>query len=201
MTRFALLPLLLTACGPATDAAAPAPVETPAEPPAPAATPAAAPSTAAATPAEIIDRLALSVDGEGLRFVYPNGRTVPLAFGAPQAQAITATTAALGAPKESGTNADCPSGAVQFARWANGFTLHFREDALVGWVGAPGVTNMAGIGIGSTRSALADVLDAQVEQTSLGTQFSAGGLTGVLASDAPDAKITAMWAGEGCVAS
>lgn len=190
-----MLPLTLAACA-ATEAPEPAPSPTasparakPVPTPSPSASPAAG------------ERLALSVDGEGLRFVYPNGRTVPLAFGAARAQAITATTAALGAPGESGTNADCPTGPVRFARWASGFTLHFRNEVLVGWTGAPGVANMAGIGVGSTRRALTEALAAEVEQTSLGTQFTAGGLAGILASDAPDAKITAMWAGEGCVAS
>jgi hypothetical protein len=190
------LPLLaLAACSaaPANDTApAPAPSATPVAATTPSPTPSATPET---------PQLALSVDGEGLRFVYPNGRTVPLAFGTSQAQAITATTAALGDPKARGTNADCPNGPVDFARWESGFTLHFRDAALVGWTGAPGVTNMAGIGVGSTRRDLTDVLDARIKQTSLGTQFTAGGLTGILASDAANAKIEAMWAGEGCVAS
>jgi hypothetical protein len=192
-----LLPLTLAACA-ATEAPEPAPSPTTSPATVPAA-PTSTPSSAASPAAE--ERLALSVDGEGLRFVYPNGRTVPLAFGTPQAQAITATTAALGDPKARGTNADCPGGPVQFARWASGFTLHFRDDALVGWTGAPGVTTMAGIGVGSTRRELEDVLAIQVEKTGLGTQFTAGGLTGTLASDTPDAKIEAMWAGEGCVAN
>ena len=41
---------------------------------------------------------------------------------------------------------------------------------------------------------------ARVQQTSLGIEFFAGGLQGVLASDAASAPITDLWAGTSCVA-
>jgi hypothetical protein len=192
MIRCLALAGALVACTPTQEAVVEnaAPV-TPVSPATPSPSPSASP----------VARVALVIEGEGLRFVDPDsGRASPLAFGSPQDRTLTATTAALGTPADHGTNADCPAGPVAFARWASGFTLHFRAKAFIGWTGGTGITTMSGIGLGSTRKQLADAYDAKIEQTGLGTQFSAGGLTGVLASDAPDAKIQALWAGEGCVA-
>jgi hypothetical protein len=58
---------------------------------------------------------------------------------------------------------------------------------------------MNGIGVGSTRAQLDAAFDPQITQSSLGTEFSAAGLGGVLESPAPTARITSLWAGTGCI--
>lgn len=188
--------LLLAACGTAPaggNANAAAPLAT--------ATPATAPAPVTAAP-PVPPRPALAIEGEGLRLVDPqSGRATPVAFGTPEARTLAAVTTSLGKPDAQGSNADCPTGPVRFARWNKALTLHFRDGAFVGWVGDARTKTMSGIGIGSTRKQLFDVYDAQVEQTGLGTRFTAGALTGVLDSDAPRAAITDLWAGEACVAS
>lgn len=190
----ALLPLAACGASPANDTA-PAPVATPS------AAPAEAPSpTPAASP--VAERPALTIEGEGLRLFDPaSGRATPIAFGTPEANTVSAVSAALGKPDTRGTNPDCPTGPVTTASWNKGLTLHFRDGAFIGWAGAVDLTTVTGIGFGSTRKQLDDAYDATVEQTGLGTQFSAGGLSGTLESDAPDAAITEIWAGEACVAS
>ena len=54
-------------------------------------------------------------------------------------------------------------------------------------------------GIGSTRAQLLDVYDAKIEQTTLGTEFNAAGLSGILDGTGAKAKVTNLWSGVNCV--
>lgn len=65
---------------------------------------------------------------------------------------------------------------------------------------APALTTASGIGIGSTRADLESAYAARVARSTLGAEFSAGGLAGLLASERPDAPIINLWAGEACLA-
>ncbi len=56
---------------------------------------------------------------------------------------------------------------------------------------------MAGVGIGATRADVDAVIDAPVENTSLGREFTSGGLSGLY--DAKD-RVSALWAGSTCIA-
>jgi len=38
-----------------------------------------------------------------------------------------------------------------------------------------------------------------VEESTRGIEFTADGVSGILASNAPDARVTALWAGATCV--
>lgn len=192
MNSLRLLPVLaiaaaLAACG------EPPTTKVPPEPVAPAAPPAAP----AAKPQ-------VSLDGEGLRLVSETGSTSLLAFAVPEAQAITALTAALGPPGERVTNPDCGAGPIDFLEWSNDLQALFQDGKFVGWSlgrdGAKGPTTMNGIGVGSTRTALNEAFsDTKVEETTLGQEFTAGGLSGILSSGAPDATVETVWAGMSCV--
>src|SRR3546814_16332062 len=57
---------------------------------------------------------------------------------------------------------------------------------------------MAGITRGSTRSDLESAYAAEVGETTLGTEFTAGGLSGLLDGTGPTAYITTLWAGTTC---
>ena len=144
-------------------------------------------------------RPAVTLEAEGIRLVdSTSGSARPLAFGAPMEQAVAALAAGFGsAPAERETNNECGAGPLALVRWAGGFTALFQEDRFAGWVAADGLTTADGVGVGSRRAALADH-GAQVEQSSLGTEFNAGGLGGLLSSDAADARIIALWAGTTC---
>ena len=168
-------------------------------PPANDAGPAAAP--AAGTPAT--DARDLAVDSEGLRLVdTTSGAARPLPFGMPEDQLLALLESFRG-PADGGTNSECGAGELDYAVWADGLTLYFQEDVFAGWALDPRAegahATMSGIGPGSTRAELEAAYDVTVEQTTLGTEFSAGGMSGVLDGDGPDARIGPMWAGVSCV--
>jgi hypothetical protein len=160
-------------------------------------------ATAAAPAASSTAKAALvNLEGEGLRLVDPdNGHASPLPFGSPKAQTLAALGKAMGgAPDKQETN-DCGPGQLLSASWNKGLTVLFQDDKFVGWSGAVDLKTGDGIGFGSTRAQLkAAYPDAKISQTSLGTEFSAGGLSGVLESEGPDAAISDIWAGMTCVA-
>lgn len=108
-------------------------------------------------------------------------------------------------PAGRGTNADCGAGPVDYANWADGLSLVFQDDRFVGWgldgraAGALATANR--VGPGMTRRALTNAFGTiGFTQTSLGTEFAAGGVYGVLDGPGPQAKVTDMWAGVSCAA-
>ena len=160
----------------------------------------AAQAESTAAPEESIN--AFVVEGEGLRlFVVSTGAARPLPFGSDSAlvQGLIAR-AAHAAPVEQGAGGDCPG---SFARWENGLSLRYRDGRFIGWSlqgGDASVTTASGAGIGTTRAELEDAVAITVRSTSLGTEFTAGSLAGVL--DRPDSagKVTNLWAGDVCIA-
>ncbi len=57
------------------------------------------------------------------------------------------------------------------------------------------------MGPGTTRQALAAAVPSiKFENTSLGVEFAAGDIFGVVDGPGPGAKVTDMWAGVSCVA-
>lgn len=196
------LAALLGACARAGDETSAA--NAPASPP-PAASPAATAPLAPApqsAPATAADAPALAVEGEGLRLFNPqSGAARPMSFGTPRATVLTAL--AFRAPPEIGRQEECGAGPLDYAVWRDGLKLYFQADKLTGWAldrrAAGSVGTAAGIGPGSTRAALEDAQTITVMQSSLGTEFTSGGLSGVLDGPGKVAKITDMWAGAGCV--
>jgi hypothetical protein len=192
-TSLLVLALGLAACGPRNPAAntANAAAGAPAN--------GAAAGNAAATPPQA-GQPSVALDGEGLRLVS-GGSARALPFGTPKAQTIAALTGALGGPAtEQGTNEECPAGPVGYATWQGNLNVVFDEDRFVGWDSRGGLTTMNGIGVGSTRAELEAAFDPEIAQSSLGTEFSAAGMGGVLESPAPTARITSLWAGTTCIA-
>lgn len=180
--------------------AAPAAAPTPAPAAAPAALPAGEPAPATT--------LRLALDGEGLRLVDPaSGATRPLAFGQPIAPVIDAVRRSQGTAPTESTNGECGAGPLDMATWPDGLTLVSQGGTFRGWSLNPRSgtdasarpTTMAGIGLGSTRVELDAAYNATITPSSLGTEFAAGGLYGVLDSASAPARITALWAGTSCV--
>lgn len=193
-----LLSASIAACG---DRPAPAPAS-PAVKPAPTApqpldatepTPSASPTTPSAK---------LALDGEGLRvFQVDTGSASLIAFDTPQAEVLRRVTAVLGqAPEAQGENADC---GARYGTWPHGLTTWFMHDRFVGWSVRPAadpLTTASSLRIGSTRSDLDAAYTAKVFRSTLGTEFLAGGIAGLLESASPDAKVIHLWAGNSCVA-
>lgn len=147
----------------------------------------------------------LTVDGEGLRwFLPPNGSARPLAFGTPEADVLASLERVRG-PAGKGVNQDCGAGPVQYANWPDGLSLVFQNGEFAGWgldrraSGALATAN--GVGPGMTRLELAGSFGSvSFQNTTLGTEFAAGDIFGLLDGSGTDAEITDMWAGVSCVA-
>ena len=145
----------------------------------------------------------LALEGEGLRiFVLPSGSARPVAFGTGKAETLAMLRKVLGAaPTGESGNSDCGATRV---RWPGGLATWFADDAFVGWSLGPdgsGLSTVDGIAIGSTRVELeGGGTVVEIAPSSLGTEFSAGQVAGLLDSAGPDARVTHLWAGRTCIA-
>ena len=151
--------------------------------------------------APVAAALALAVEGEGLRLFNPdNGSARPLPFGSTRDLIMTAL-AGRGAAY-SGTQSECGAGALDYAAWPDGLKLYFQQGKFTGWAldgrAAGKVTTVSGIGPGSSRSELEAAYSVKIAQSTLGTEFSAGALSGLLDGPGPKASVDAMWAGVSC---
>lgn len=158
------------------------------------------PTSTASQPAAV-DSAYLALEGGGLRvFLRSTGSARPLPFGTPSADARSVLRAVLGTePTERGENVDC---GVEYARWEDGLMTWFANGAFVGWSLERGstLTTVSGIGLGATRAELEAAYDVEVAPTSLGEEFTAGSLAGLLESAAADARVQHLWSGQTCIA-
>lgn len=128
-----------------------------------------------------------------------------VAFGTPRAAAVETMTGLLDEPSETGDNNECGAGPMQFVHYGN-FTLNFQDDRLVGWsvfdgeepAGLP-IATPAGLTIGSSRAEVDAAPQAVFEETSIGLEFTADGVDGVVDQDGPDGVVTNLWAGTNCI--
>jgi len=160
-------------------------------------------SQPASAAAPISSAPALAIEPEGLRlFDRASGSARAIPFGTGR-DAVLAALAFRGDPASSNRLEECGAGPLDQSSWADGLTLYFQDGKLAGWaIGEDGkgtITTAAGIGIGSSRAELEAAYEAQVFESSLGTEFAAGELFGVLDGAGPKAKITNLWAGASCV--
>jgi len=148
------------------------------------------------------DRPLVNLAPGALSFVDPNsGRAVELAFGTERAVVERAVEAALGKAAERGSNGECGEGAMDFARMPGGLRVWFQEGKFVGWFvddAAAKLSTASGVGVGSTRKDLTGAYDAKIAESSLGEEFTAGDLSGLLSGAGPTAKVTAIWSGQVC---
>lgn len=197
LTAIAML-ALLAACKPAADTPAADDTAVPAAPKVPEAM---ADGPAAAT-------TAISLDGEGLRFVdKTSGKTSLLAFGSPRAEAEAALARVAGAADDRSTNEECGAGPMDFTRY-DAMTLNFQGGNFAGWFlgnepGADQYSTMSGIGIGTTRAKAAESVGiVDVDDSTLGEEFTIGGgeqaIGGMFAAPGASAKIDALFAGANC---
>ena len=168
---------LLTACG------QPAEESTPAAPAAPAEAPGPAEPAVPAKPAD-----AVALDQEGLRLVSDSGSTRLVAFGTPTADTVAALSSVLGNPADRSTNNDCGAGPTEFVSWPNDLDALFMDGKFSGWSAGSDsggkIGTMDGLGVGSTRQQLtASLADLKVEETTLGIEFTAGSISGILDKD------------------
>jgi hypothetical protein len=141
----------------------------------------------------------LVLEGAGLRIPGASPpRTVE--FDTPEAATIEALARALGrGPDDRGSNEECGGGSMKYAAWTDDLTLWFLDGRFAGWDSKGRLKTAGGIGIGSSRAELAQLPGIEVEQSTLGTEFRAGGLSGILDSKSANARVTDLWGGATCV--
>ena len=186
--------LALAACTPERERRAEAPE------PAAASAPRRATAPAPNRPSALAKLPDVAVEGEGLRFITGTSvRSLPFGI---RREALLAVLEASRSPADSGTLSECGAGPLDYAAWADGLTLYFQDGRFAGWAldgRAEGAHATAtGIGPGSTRPALDAAYNPKVEQSTLGTEFRAGDLSGLLDGQGPNARVTDLWAGVSC---
>ena len=151
---------------------------------------------------------AVSLDGEGLRFVdKASGKASLLAFGVPRVQAEEALARVTGKADDRSTNEECGAGPMEFTRY-DAMTLNFQDGKFAGWFlgnepGADAFSTMSGIAIGTTRAKAGESVSiVMAEDSTLGEEFSIGtgdnGIGGMFAEPGDTAKIDALFAGTTC---
>lgn len=147
----------------------------------------------------------LALDSQGLRVVNAStGATREIAFGTKEADVVSILTNLRGKPLSRGVNQECGAGPLGFANWADGLSLQFNKGRFAGWnvdgrnKAATKLTTISGVGTGSTRTQLNKAYTVKVSQSSLGTEFSAGRLGGLLSGSKPTDRVTSLWSGTTC---
>lgn len=154
---------------------------------------------------DITEAASMAVDGEGLRFfAHQTGSASVLAFGMP-GDDVVARLERLRGQAARGTNESCGAGPVQYANWADGLSVVLQDGRFVGWSldqrAAGAIQTANGIGPGSLRSEVDEAFGSVgITQTSLGTEFAAGTVFGLIDGPTSTSRITDMWAGVSCVA-
>ena len=138
----------------------------------------------------------LATDAEGL-IALQNGLRVD--FGRTQSSTIASATKLMGAaPDQVVTNSECGAGPLDIATWNNRLTLLFQGGNFRGWVAnSRKIAAANGLHPGMTRQQITDS-GLTLRTTTLGSEFDAGGVFGLIENDGPRAKVTTMWAGTTC---
>lgn len=193
----AVAALILAACQP----------EAPAD--APAAAGAEVAATSPATPAPATGQAYAPSEallaGDGLTFPNPGGRGTGLdvTFGRAEAEVIATLTQFRGAAPSLSENGECGAGPLKFATWGDGLQLLFDDGTFAGWAAGErtprGFQTISGIGVGSTLTQLrAAHPGVEIAVDTLGPEFGAADVYGLLSGTTPAATVTHLWAGVSC---
>jgi hypothetical protein len=149
------------------------------------------------------DQPVVALAADGLTVVTVAGITKPLDFGTDEPTVKTALESALDKPKSSEIAQPCEDGsgrAFDSVRY-DGLAVFFLDGKLSGWgSSANAFTTLDGIGVGSTLADLKESFgDVTVMDSSLGVEFSAGTIGGVLDGKADSAKVTDIFNGQVCI--
>lgn len=125
-----------------------------------------------------------------------------VAFGAARDSVLARVGGVMNAPGTQAENAECPAGPLTTTRYPSGLQLVFQEGKFVGWAAesdsAP--RTAAGIGPGSTLGQLRAAYPAStVDESSLGMEFTAGGLYGIVTDSTAAGRVEIVFAGINCI--
>jgi hypothetical protein len=143
-------------------------------------------------------RIVLQAGGLGVTDAAGVKRDLP--FGTPKLEALAALTGAHeGVAGMQSANGECGAGPLTFAAWDDGLSVAFDGAEFAGWtLGNSGAVTAQGIGVGSSREAL-NALHPEIRESSLGTEFVANDIGGLLDGPSLDAHVTSLWAGVTCM--
>lgn len=196
-SRCALLALaLLAACGAEEDGGAAGGAATDSTIAAAPAQPATTDTTpSAAAPDTSGGGIVLAADG-----VETGGKR--LAFGGSRAAVLADVAGVVGQPEKQSEQEECPAGPLYQAQYRGGLSLVFQDSAFVGWFAeeSSALRTAKGVGPGSTLAELkAAYPSATMEETSLGMEFAAEELYGILTDSTAAGKVQVMFAGTNCI--
>ena len=147
----------------------------------------------------------LLLDGEGLRVLAPSTSTRLLAYGTPIEDVVGAVAAIEGEPVDRGTMAECGAGPIDYVRWPDGLTLHAQGGEFVGWAlrdlegERSSLSTMGGLALGTSRADLeGGPVTVEISETTLGEEFAAGEVYGLLGSLDADDEVASLWSGVSC---
>ena len=122
-----------------------------------------------------------------------------ISFGRTQASAIESTSKLIGVfADDVFINDECGEGPTDLASWDAGIRLLFQQGNFRGWVAtSPNFKTSGGIAPGLTAEHLTNA-GISLKTTTIGREFEAGGVFGLIEDAGPDAKVTTTWAGNSC---
>jgi hypothetical protein len=157
--------------------------------------------TASAAPATNPAASMVSLAADGLQLTA-GGAPRRLAFGTARGPVLADVGGVLGEPTKQGTMEECPSGPLFQVDYGAGLQLSFQDSAFVGWFAREGsaLRTAAGIGPGSTLGQLrAAYPGTTVEETSLGYEFAASELYGIVTDTTDVGQVQVVFAGINCI--
>ncbi len=140
----------------------------------------------------------LAVEDGGLRLVNGNtGATRAVPFSQSADEVLPLVTRMLGEPTIHRNVEPCQ---LHSASWP-GLTIRYDDNGIAGWWlgGDSEITDMAGIGIGSTIADMQEVHETEFKESDFGTLIVAGGLVGGVPDRNPDSTIQFMYSGVPCM--
>ena len=145
----------------------------------------------------------LLLDGGGLVLEDQAGSARKIAFGSSASAAVAAASEIYGRPLSVEMLEECGAGPLQVSRFGE-LTIAAQDGKFAGWSlddrdKPPLPTTASGIGIGSSRQELEKAYSVEMFESTLGQEFTANGLAGLLDGKAGSAKITNLWAGATCI--
>jgi hypothetical protein len=146
------------------------------------------------TPVQEVDMSLVAVHGDGLV-----AGAESFFFAAGQNEVNTALASVLGEPTESGENAECGAGPVEFATYPGGLTVHYQSGSFVGWNLSEAADNIvvdADVSIGTPLDNADDAPGfGMIEGSTLGDEFMVGNKLGGFLEEG---AVSMLYAGTQC---
>ena len=155
-------------------------------------------------PADVAGDSPVILQSDGIGVIIDSDSPAPLPFDSDEQTVLTALETALGAPTGDEQLDECGAGPLRAVSW-DGFTAFFSDTGFAGWyVQEPQpatVSTAPGVALGTTLEELQGLIEGvTVQQSTIGTEWAGGGISGTLTEDSPAGTVDVMWAGANCIA-